>query len=136
MATAKGIPKVPVGGAEPRILAVRVNSLIDRGNHLTDEEQVGVWHDGDPIYRKAVNCGTMPVATSASTAHSISNLETVTALRGVADDGTTQFQLPRITTGGQTSDIRADNTNIIVDTDWTASAYTMYAVIEYTKTTD
>lgn len=136
MATAKGIPKVPPALAEPRIVAARINSLIDRGNNLLSEEQVGIWHDGDPIYRTVVSLGAMPVASSASVAHSISSLETVTALRAVADNGTTQFQYPRITTGGQTSDIRADNTNIIVDTDWTASAYTSYAVIEYTKTTD
>ncbi len=68
MATGKGIPKVPVAGADPRIIAIRTNSLIDRGNHLTTEEQVGIWHDGDPIYRKVVDLGTMPVATSASTA--------------------------------------------------------------------
>jgi hypothetical protein len=136
MATVKGVPKLPVTGASERILAVRVNSLIDRGNHEDTETIIGTWYDGNPVYRNVVSLGAMPVASSASVAHSISNLKTVTLLRGVADNGTTQFQYPRINTAGQTSDIRADNTNIIVDTDWTASSYSSLAVIEYTKTTD
>lgn len=135
MVTSSGIPKLPPSGASDRQVAVRTNQLIDRGHFQTTEYAIGVWQDDKPIYRRVVSIGAGPNATTATTAHSISSLGTVTNLWGVLDNGTTQEPAPN-GNGTNATAIRATDTDITIETNWNASAYTTFAIIEYTKTTD
>ena len=135
MASGDGIPKLPPMGHDPRMVATRVNQLIDRGLHEGTEAVIGTWVDGKPIYRKVVSVGAGPNSTTKNTAHSTSALGTVTEIRGVMDNGTTQMPVPW-GNGTNSTGIEATDTNVSIVTDWNASAYTTYAIMEYTKTTD
>lgn len=134
MASGNSIPKLTTAGESPRIVAVRVNQLIDRGLH-DSEVAVGTWVDGKTIYRKVVSVGAGPNITTKNTTHLISSLGTVTALSGVMDNATTQRPIPW-GNGTNSTGIEATDTNVSIVTDWNASAYTTYAIIEYTKSTD
>ena len=135
MASGNSIPKLSIAGAEPRIVASRVNQLIDRGVHDTEEFVVGTWLDDKPVYRKVLNLGSAPNLGSTSVAHAVASLGTVTSLRAVMDNATTQRPAPW-GDGTIATAIEATDTNVTLETNWTAAGYATYAIMEYTKTTD
>ena len=107
-------------------------------NYSTDEHLTGVnWTDGKPIYRKVVNFGALPNATTKNIAHGITGLDIVVSLEGVAKHPSIGNYLPLTYVTGiarvelliQGSDIR-----IVTDSsfqDWTST----HIIIEYTKNT-
>lgn len=94
------------------------------------------WIDGKPIYRKVVDTGAFPNATSKSVNHNISNIGTIINIRcmGIASNGIT------INVGYTSSPIYCyvDGEKVYISSGTTdMSAYTSsYTIIEYTKTTD
>lgn len=137
MANSSGIPKLPIAGGSDREIARAVNQTIDRFHYHDSETVCGVWVDDKPLYRKVITNGALPNSASTSVAHSVGSLGTVVLLRGIADNGTTQFTFPGTDSSGNITSIRLSASNIVVSTDWTASAYTTsYSILEYTKTTD
>lgn len=89
------------------------------------------WINGKPIYRKVVSTGTLPITTTKNVAHSISNLETVVDLVGLADNATVQQAISSLGT------LQVGDTNVTIITTADQSAYTSsHVVIYYTKTTD
>lgn len=109
-------------------------------SYSTTETKVGAWIDGKPIYRKVVNFGALPNATSKSVAHNISNIAMITNIRGVALNPSTNTYLPlpyTTTTATQNLQLYANLTNITANTGFNLSIYTTtYIILEYTKTTD
>lgn len=105
-------------------------------NYSTSEQVIGRWIDGKPIYRKVVNLGALPNATSKQVAHNISNMGSVVTLRGMVTDYRF-FPLPFVATSNAYAiSIFADTTNINVMTGNDRSNLTGFVIIEYTKTTD
>lgn len=117
-----------------------LNLYNEQNSYSTSEINTGKkWIDGKPIYRKVIEVGTLPNATTKTVAHGISNLGRVVQLYGqakyISEDIT--FPLPFISrTNNACVELYATNTNIIVASGVDRTNQTGYVVIEYTKTTD
>lgn len=108
-------------------------------SYSTSEIDTGAkWIDGKPIYRKVVNIDALPNAAMKNVAHGITNIDTITDYYGmVASASKTVLKIPYVAT--ETNDAIAmyvSVTNVAVKTKQDMSAYSGYAVVEYTKTTD
>ena len=101
--------------------------------YSTSEKDSGqVWTDGSTIYQKTIELGALPNATSTTDAHSISNLDRIIKIEGMADDGTDQIPLPyyHATDGVEVS---VDDTNITLVTEDDKSGFTGHITIYYLK---
>lgn len=116
--------------------------LSNLGTYSESEVNTGKkWINNKPIYRKVVDFGNLPNATSKSTAHGISNLGTIVKMDGFMTNGTLSTILPvtipdanYISYGVGVESI--DTTNITVSTGTDRTSYTAFFIVEYTKTTD
>jgi hypothetical protein len=123
---------------------------VDFTTYSTEEQVIGTWIDGKPIYRKIVTyTNTSTIGEAGSTVnipipHNISNIGEVMSSIGyrVSNANGETFPLPQI--GGSGSPtlctiLRAiDRTNIylrIINDTW-ATGNTWRFIIKYTKTTD
>lgn len=123
----------PLPGVKPRVM-----------KYSTDEQIVGEWIDGKPIYQKTVNFGALGNAASKSVAHGISNLDYVVDIRTIAKgtDGTF-INLPyppvaaSITSSTPRATIIVNATNISINpAAYNFSSYSAYVTLLYTKLTD
>lgn len=106
--------------------------------YSTEEQIIGKWIDGKPIYEKVINMGYLPNSSSINIDVSELNIDNIIELRGMCytDD---KKNIRPITLGtSDTNAIRIDVTNntirIFTWSDW--SAYNSFCIIQYTKTTD
>lgn len=106
--------------------------------YSTDERVVGTWIDGKPIYRKVVEFGALPNATSKDVAHGISNLDYIVSINTTAKYNTNYISIPYVDekTLATSISISIRNTKIRILSGADQSMYTATVVIEYTKTTD
>lgn len=122
-------------GADANRLADDTEELIP-GKWWEDPGSPGNWY---PMYRKGIQLGALPNATTKSVAHGISNphLESI-QLYGEADNGTAVLPLPfPHPNAGVSIDLRyLDATNVRLNTGNNWSTYTGYMWAEYAKTTD
>lgn len=101
------------------------------------ETPIGEWVDGSIVYRKVVNFGALPNATTKNVAHNITGLGNLISSRGFSKSSlnTNQISIP-YASGTSTSVIRTgfDSTNVTVVTlsDWSSCTVT-YFILEYTK---
>jgi len=117
------------------------DNIIAGGEVYSEEEQlVGTWKDGKPLYQKTIGCGTLPNNTTKAVAHSISNLGNIAEIKGEAyfTSGSTRynFSLPCAN-----PDIRLsiDPTNLNIVSTGLPTGITLgnvYVTVQYTKTTD
>ena len=96
------------------------------------------WIDGKDIYRKVVNFGALPNATTKQVAHGITNLNFVISYKILAKNPTYNYYLsvPATNPVGLAYTVAAyiDNTNVIVQSGDNKSGYSIcYVIIEYTK---
>ena len=107
---------------------------------MTEEQVIGTWYDGKPIYRKVIDCGNLPNASNKNIPVNISNLKNIVSLQGIASYGDISFPFnnvrPRETSNIATIGLYFYGGNITIETGNDRSAYTGYVTIEYTKTTD
>lgn len=123
---------------------VNNNATILQGatTYSTSETNTGkIWIDGKPIYRKVINCGNLPNASSTTIAHGITSLETYISVIGVAQRSTDNdlLPIPYVTFNANNSGgiaIYCDNTSVHLTTSTNRSGYVGYVTLEYTKTTD
>lgn len=109
------------------------------GNYSTTERSTGfTWVDGKTIYKKTVNFGTLPNATTKNVNHNISSISNIINIEGFAKytTGVTIF-IPNVNTyavGGNVS-ISVSATQISIDTGNTdRSGASAYITLYYTKT--
>lgn len=116
-------------------------------NYSTDEQRIGTWIDGKPLYRKVYNIPETTISSSTATQISISSDANIIPIdiRGFIGFATSNTYYPisgtafRNNTGFQ---IRWTANNgliqLIVDTSMSAESKvkSSYVVVEYTKTTD
>ena len=98
-----------------------------------------IWIDGKKIYRKVIDCGTLPNNLIKNVPMNITNLNQITDLTITTTDPTSNvtIQLPFRNIGGGHIEAyrRNDNISLITNADW--SSYTKtFAIVEYTKTTN
>lgn len=109
-------------------------------NYLTTETVVGTWL-GKPLYRKVVNTGALPNATTKEVAHNISNLKNVVRIYGYAylSSSNITYTLPHVAEGLITTQVSVTilGNNIRIGTGIDRSGFEeSYITLEYTKTTD
>lgn len=109
--------------------------------YSTSETRTGkTWIDGKPIYRKVINTGALPAASTKTVSIGVQNIDTVIVLAGIAIQRSTGnvIPLPNTTTDNNNIQIWIENLSTIyirVIPTW-ASQYQSFVTIEYTKTTD
>ena len=114
--------------------AVTSNAVADSLSYSTEEVKTGgKWIDGKPIYRKVVDVGTLPNATSKVVLHNIQNLDKVLEAKLIANDNISSIVC---NFGGKEAGTYIDEKNILIVCGGNFSGYSGYEIIEYTKTTD
>ena len=116
-----------------RILKLEQNSYVDKNNFLEEIETNKRWFE-KKVFRKVVNIGALPNATTKDVAHNVVGLNQVVSIRGMAQSGGTWIPLPLASgLANQSIHIFATTTLIRVNTQVNWSAYSGWAVLEYTK---
>lgn len=113
-----------------------INNIKSAMAYSTTEVKTNkVWIDGKPIYKIVYSVGSMSANTSKTIDTSTWNLDTMTYLDGFGV-GNAGFHIPlNFYNGGNYNVIYAlPNKNINIEVDWAMT--NVYAIIEYTKTTD
>lgn len=106
--------------------------------YSSSEIRVGTWL-GKPLYRKVVNCGTLPNSATKTIAHNISNIEFLMLKGMYATTGNYNISIPVVSVSAMSNNVSSscDKTNIYIASGSDRSEYTTtYAILEYTKTTD
>ena len=115
-------------------------STFGDGNYSTSETNTGfTWVDGSPIYKKTINFGTLPNATSKTVAHNITNLKRVIRIEGYAYHPTNHvtYPIPFASKDDPTYNIgiTADETSVEIGTGLDRSYLTeCYITLHYIKT--
>lgn len=108
-------------------------------HYSTDEQVVGTWIDGKPIYRKVIDFGYLPNNTSRYVSHGISNLKNIISAKGQANrpesSGVTFASIPIPNAGNNYVQLDVSDT-IGITTNSNRIAFYGYVFLEYTKTTD
>lgn len=108
--------------------------------YSTSEQRIGTWIDGKPIYRKVIDCGALPNNTIKSIAHNINNLDIFTKIYifGINPSGNYHISYSVYDNNAVANSVTAyaNSTAVVFITKNDRSAYTGYAILEYTKTTD
>ena len=115
------------------------NLIIDAQKYSLDEQVVGIWIDGKPLYQKTVACGALPNNTTKTIAHGISNVDFIANGWGYSDNGTQLFPIPFTNNDNVGSQVMLNitRTDITLRTSVDRSSFTKtYVTIQYTKTTD
>lgn len=118
-----------------------LNLYNEQNSYSTSEINTGKkWIDGKPIYRKVIEIGVLPNATSKSVAHGISNLGRVVQLYGTFINSPNKWAtIPWVSTvaAGNNVFCEVDASDVRVTTGVDRSTDTdCYVILEYTKTTD
>lgn len=112
---------------------------VGTGNdYSTDEQIVGSWIDGKPLYQKTVELGTLPNNSTKSVAHGISNLNEIVEIKGIVKSGTTFMQLGKPSTSDihWSIELEVAGNNVAVTTGSDRTSWTGVCTLKYTKTTD
>ena len=113
-----------------------INSI---NTYSTDEVRCGTWIDGKPIYRKVIDFGALPNATTKSIAHNISNIDKITKIEGITYANYNYSLLPLVYNSNEAqynTEIYVGSTYIYMKSTQNRSGVTAYVTLEYTKTTD
>lgn len=117
------------------------NIFMDAGhNYSFDEQVVGTWVDGKPIYQKTIDFGYLPNNAAKTVAHNISNLGWVVDAKGTAYNGSGGYRsipiLYNTTYASYNTAFLVRLTDIQLEVNNDMSAFYAYVTIQYTKTTD
>lgn len=109
-------------------------------HYSTNEQVIGTWIDGKPLYEKTVNIPSLPNATQSTYAHGIVNYKEFVSVTGYAKNSTgTNFPLPfaNASNANYAITLFINNDNITINTGTSdRSSYSGYVTLRYTKTTD
>lgn len=112
---------------------------INKVNYSENEQIIGTWISGVPIYRKVVNFNALPNTSEKKLAHKISNVKYIIGIKGFAytTEGTT-INLPNThaTNNIYNVSINADRTNISIACNTDRSSWNAFVILDYIKTTD
>ena len=116
------------------------NIFMDAGSNLsTDEQVIGTWINGKPLYQKTVSCGALPNNNTKTVNHNISNIDIITNYYGITYNSNTFFTLPYVhkSTISAQIGVVCGPTNIQLQTGTDRTSFTStYVTLQYTKTTD
>ena len=104
----------------------------------TSEIETGEWIDGKPVYKKTIDVGSLPIASSKYVDHGITNLDRVVSITGTATDSSKR-SIPLPYNSGSTNydqciGVEVLPTQVRVNTlAADRSGFTGYVTIHYTK---
>ena len=114
--------------------------------YSTEEKVVGTWIDGNPIYRKVIDCGFLLDRANKTIPHGITNLKIIIDIRGIAHcDGVVTQNLPLPFPYSNVTDtvmnsvpiyMWEESGNIVIKPLSNRTTYYSYVILTYTKTTD
>ena len=107
--------------------------------YSTNEEKVGIWTDGKPVYRKVINAGT--ISSSGTNIGTITNIDNLISIKGTAYSSqfNQRYGIPNTHSDNSTYYINllmAANDVVIRFGSGITSLEKVIAILEYTKTTD
>ena len=112
-------------------------------NMTTEEQVVGTFIDGKPIYQKTINCGALPNATTKDVDTGLTDVDNVVMISGtsyeVNDSSFDVIPLPHVSHGATTYNVEMYywKNKIRIITSFNYSAYTKtFVTVRYTKTSD
>ena len=115
-------------------------------HYSTQEQVIGTWIDGKPLYQKVIDCGALPNATSKNVLHGVDNIKRIVNINGYAYDSSTSgpwsWPFPGfvVSNGEFNTDaimVYGEGDHIKITTYRNYSSYSeSYVIIQYTKTTD
>lgn len=121
----------------PEIVSPLPSVMSRRFKYSTEEQIVGEWINGKPLYQKTVSVGAMPNNTTKTVAHNISNISRVVNYYGCAIGNNVSIVLPYADTTNYTIALFVGVSDITLITKTDRSDYTDgYVTLQYTKTTD
>lgn len=106
--------------------------------YSTTEQVIGTWIDNKPIYRKVIECGSLPNASNKDVTHNIQNLGVTIKCNGMAvrTSDSRALTIPDSTPGAEIV-CGVTNTNVYINTQNDRSSFNnSFLILEYTKTTD
>ena len=126
--------------------SMRLTEEMIKEKYSTEEQVIGTWIDGKPLYRKVIEMGNMTTEDYKIKAHNIQNIKYARIVDVVMQRGTqssSNFQLFSVgNVGGKYNDTQVgfdtymDTSNIYVYCTGDRTLFVGTAIIEYTKTTD
>ena len=115
-------------------LETQLNNL---SNYSTTETLIGTYN-GENLYRKLINFGNLPNATTKYVNHGITNLKDVVDIKGSFKNNGIRFSVPYVYPDTSLIDYwitftEISNTQVGIITGIDRSEYNGYVIIEYTK---
>ena len=108
-------------------------------DYSTDEQIIGSWIDGKPLYQITLDMGLLTNKSTKTTNHNISNIDKIVDINGVAVNSTEAQPIPK----SHDTDIKyqiqvtANHTSVSVfNRGYDYSSFNAYVTLKYTKTTD
>ena len=136
------IPKAMDSEDMSEIVTPLPSVMSRRMKYSTDEQVIGTWVDGKPLYQKTVFCGALPNNTTKTITHNIADIDHIINYFGISfasSSGATSLVLPYVhktNISGQIA-VVCSVSNIEIQTGMDRSSFTQtYVTIQYTKTTD
>lgn len=108
-------------------------------NYSTEEQHVGTWIDGKPLYQKVIEFGTLPNATHKDIEHGIADVEEIFISGGYVKSTSGWSNLINVSTPYALEDswyFSLNNTYIRCSTGSDHTNTIAYVIVQYTKTTD
>jgi len=106
--------------------------------YSTTEQVIGTWIDNKPIYRKVIDCGSLPNTSNKDVSHNIQNLGITIKCNGMAirTSDSRALTIPDSTPSAEVV-CGVTNTNVYITTNNDRSSFNnSFLILEYTKTTD
>lgn len=122
--------------ADNNFIAVYSSSPADTDYSTTEKDTGFTWVDGKTIYKKTVNFGSLPNATSKTVAHNITNLYRVVKVECIAYNSGSAINtpIPLVSAVGNNSTMDINATNIVMSAGVDRSAFDeCYVTLYYTK---
>ena len=139
VATRNMAPKIVAGTGMASTFTSGANATITLNaepNYSTSEVDTKVkWVDNKTIYRKTINFGALPNATTKDVAHGISGLSEVVKIEGIAKNSSGNYtSVPVVPSNANAlCDCSVNATNISMSAGSDRSGWSAYVTIYYTK---
>lgn len=123
------------------------NQLFISDIYSTNEQVIGTWINGKPLYRKVIHTGALPNAEIKTVSEPVlGTIDQAVTIRGVGKNATTNEMIPLpyvgdILSSGASKNfikiyINCKQKLIFLTTADDRTLYDSYVILEYTKTTD
>lgn len=108
-------------------------------HYSTNEQVIGTWIDGKPLYEKTISFGSLPNNTQKDVAHGISDVDLIVKCEGIAYNSSYKsISVPYSNVDSLTYQLQLEvsRTNVSIKTKIDFTGYIGYITLQYTKTTD